>query len=156
MKVRVITVSQRQPDWVQAGADEYARRLPREWAFQIAELKPVARTSGVTVERAKALEAERIAAAVPKGALVVALDERGSAWSTADVASRLQEWSRSGRDLVFVIGGADGLDASVRQTAAACWSLSPATMPHGLVRIVLTEQLYRAWSLASGHPYHRA
>lgn len=156
MKVRVITVSQRQPDWVTAGTHEYARRLPREWAFEIVELKPAVRGAGTTVERAKATEADRIAAAVPKGATVVALDERGSAWSTAEVAQKLKLWARGGRDLAFVIGGADGLDDRVRQQAVATWSLSPATMPHGLVRVVLTEQLYRAWSLANGHPYHRA
>lgn len=156
MKVRLITVSHRQPDWVVAGATEYARRLPREWAFEIVEIKPVARGAGVTVERARASEAERILAAIPKGAQLVALDERGSGWSTADVAKRIGEWTRAGRDLALAIGGADGLDAAIRAAATATWSLSPATLPHGLVRVVVVEQLYRAWSLASGHPYHRA
>ena len=103
-----------------------------------------------------AVEAERLRAAVPSRARVIALDERGQAWSTNDVARHLCAWLRDGRDLAFVIGGADGLDPALRQQAEHRWSLSPATMPHGLVRVVLTEQLYRVSAVMSGHPYHRA
>ena len=155
MKMRLLTVSQRQPGWVIEGAAEYARRLPREWGFEVVEVKP-ARVGGASAERLMAVEAERLRAAVPSRARVIALDERGQAWSTNDVARHLGAWLRDGRDLAFVIGGADGLDPALRQQAEHRWSLSPATMPHGLVRVVLTEQLYRVSAVMSGHPYHRA
>lgn len=156
MRIRLLTVSKRQPGWVGEGTHEYTRRLPREWAFELVEVKPMARMAGVTVERIMATEAERLRAAVPKGAFVIALDEGGEGWSTAALAARLGGWQQQGRDLAFVVGGADGLDPTLRRDADLRWSLSAATLPHGLVRIVLVEQLYRAASLLGGHPYHRA
>lgn len=155
MKVQLLTVSHKQPAWVQEGCAEYERRLPREWAFKLLEVKPEARTSGVTAARVQAAEAQRLAAAVPKGARVIALDERGEAWPTRTFADRLGRWQHDGRSLVFVIGGADGLDATFRDAAETRLSLSPMTMPHGLVRVVLVEQLYRAATLLQGHPYHK-
>ena len=155
MKVRVLTVSHRQPDWVVAGHDDYARRLPREWAFELVEIRPEPRSGNGLEERVRAAEAKRLTAALPKQALVVALDERGASWSTAQFAERLQRFQAAGRDLAFVIGGADGLDEQFRAAAAERLSLSALTLPHGLVRVVLVEQLYRAAMLAKGHPYHR-
>jgi 23S rRNA (pseudouridine1915-N3)-methyltransferase len=155
VKVRLLTVSHKQPTWVQAGCAEYEKRLPREWAFAVVEVKPEARTSGASTERVQAGEAQRLRAAVPKGARVIALDERGDSWATRTFAERFQRWQRDGRDLAFVVGGADGLDPALRDGADQRLSLSPMTLPHGLVRIVLVEQLYRVASLLAGHPYHK-
>lgn len=156
MKVRLLSVSHKQPGWVVEGAQEYARRLPREWGFEIVEVRPEARTAGATKERVQAAEAERLRSKLGKGARIVALDERGEAWSTQELATRLQRWQQEGRDVTLVVGGADGLDAQFLAEASPRVSLSALTLPHGLVRILVVEQLYRAVSLQKGHPYHRA
>lgn len=155
MKVRLVTVSQRQPKWVVEGCAEYGKRMPRTWQFEIVEVKPEARTSGATTEKVQAGEAKRIGAVIPKGALVVALDERGESWTTEKLAEKIEGWQQTGRDLVFVIGGADGLDPEFRKSADVRLSLSRMVMPHGLVRVVMTEQLYRAATVIDGHPYHK-
>ena len=155
MKVRLLTVSNKQPSWVVDGAQEYARRLPREWGFEIVECKPEARTAGSSTAKIQATEAERLRAKLGKGARVVALDERGERWSTKDLAGQLGRWQQSGGDVALVVGGADGLDAEFLAAAAQRFSLSALTLPHGLVRILVVEQLYRAVSLQKGHPYHR-
>lgn len=155
MKIRLLTVSHKQPGWVHEGCADYERRLPREWGFQLVEVKPEARTSGASTERVQTGEAQRLRAALPKGARCVALDERGESWSTRAFADKLGRWQHDGRDLAFVVGGADGLDPAFRDAADVRLSLSAMTMPHGLVRIVLVEQLYRAASLLQGHPYHK-
>ena len=155
MKVRLLTVSQRQPKWVVEGCAEYEKRLPRAWQFQLQEIKPEARTSGQTTPRVQAAEAARIRNAVPKGAIVVALDERGDSWSTERFAEQIEKWQQSGRDLAFVIGGADGLDPEFRREASNRLSLSRMVMPHGLVRVMFVEQLYRAATVIDGHPYHK-
>ena len=156
MKLRLLTVSNKQPGWIVDGAEEYARRLPREWGFQIVEVKPEARTSGAATAKIQAAEAERLRAKAGKGARIVALDERGERWSTRDLADWLSRWQQAGHDVAFVIGGADGLDAEFLATAPQRVSLSAMTLPHGLVRILVVEQLYRAQALLKGHPYHRA
>lgn len=155
MKVRLLTVSQRQPKWVVEGCAEYEKRLPRQWHFQVIEIKPEARTSGVTMQRVQRGEADRIRNSIPKGALVVVLDERGDSWSTEQFAEKIEGWQHTGRDLVFVIGGADGLDPEFRDSADQRLSLSRMVMPHGLVRVVVVEQLYRAVTVIDGHPYHK-
>lgn len=142
------------PGWVDAGFAEYARRLPREWALELVELKPAARDRGRSVEQMLAAEAERIAAACA-GFRSVALDERGAAWSTQELATRLRGWQERGHDVAFVIGSADGLHADIKSHAAAVVALSTMTLPHGLVRVILAEQLYRAATVLAGHPYHR-
>ena len=154
MKVRVVALGHRMPAWVTAGFDEYAKRLPREWALESIDLKPAARDRGRTVARMLASEAARIATACA-GYRIVALDERGSPWTTQEFATRLRRWQASGDDLAFVIGSADGLAADVKSNAAAVFAVSAMTLPHGLVRVVLAEQLYRAHSVLTGHPYHR-
>lgn len=156
MRVRLLVVSHRPPSWVVEGAAEYERRLPREWRFELVELKPGARTAGQPSAKVRAEEGGRLRAAVPKGACVVALDEGGEPWSSAQLAERLRRWLQQGRDLAFVVGGADGLDPELLRTADQRWSLSALTLPHGLVRVMVVEQLYRAASLLAGHPYHRA
>ena len=155
MKLAIVALGHKMPAWVAAGYDEYAARLPRDWPIDLTELKPEARDRGRSVAQLLETEAKRLDAACA-GATVVALDEQGSAWSTQDLAERLERWRESTRSLAFVIGSADGLDAGFKRRAAARFSLSRLTLPHALVRIVLAEQLYRAVSLLAGHPYHRA
>jgi len=154
MRLRIVALGLRMPSWVTEAVAEYAKRLPRETPFEWVELKPAARDRGRTIAQMLAEEACAIAAACT-GATVVALDERGAAWTTRELADRLARWREDGRDVAFVIGSADGLDASVKAAASAVVALSAMTLPHGLVRVVLAEQLYRAASLLAGHPYHR-
>ncbi|MEP7274933.1 MAG: 23S rRNA (pseudouridine(1915)-N(3))-methyltransferase RlmH [Betaproteobacteria bacterium] len=154
MNVRVVALGHRMPAWVSAGYDEYARRLPRDFALSSVELKPEPRDRGRSLGQILAAEATRLAAACA-GARIVALDERGSLWTTRQLADNLQQWREAGADVAFVIGSADGLDAGFKRSAAARIALSAMTLPHGLVRVVLAEQLYRAASLLAGHPYHR-
>ena len=138
------------PAWVDAGYDEYAKRI----GLALVELKPAPRTQGKTVAQLLAAEAVRIRAAC-EGARMVVLDERGKAWSTRELAARLAHWENEAQEIAFVIGSADGLDESLKREAAATISLSSFTLPHGLARVMIAEQLYRATSLNAGHPYHR-
>jgi len=142
------------PGWVAEGYADYAKRLPRDFALDLVELKPAPRDRGKSVEQLLSAEALRIRAACA-GFRVVALDESGKAWTTRELAARLARWRNEARDVAFVIGSADGLDASVMRDADDVVSLSALTFPHALVRIVLAEQLYRATALNAGHPYHR-
>jgi 23S rRNA (pseudouridine1915-N3)-methyltransferase len=144
------------PAWVTAGFAEYAKRLPREMPLQLKELKPAQRSNAAgDVGRWLQTEAGRISDAMPAGALRVVLDEHGRSFPTRQLAVHLERWRRDGRDVAFVIGGADGLAPEIKGCADLLWSLSPLTLPHGLVRVVLAEQLYRAASLLANHPYHR-
>ncbi len=154
MKLRIVALGHRMPAWVTEGYDEYAKRMPRELPLELVELKPEPRDRGKPVAQLLAAEAVRIRAACGE-AQVVALDERGAAWTTRELAARLTRWQGDARDVAFVIGSADGLDAAVRRDAHATLALSALTLPHGLVRVMLAEQLYRAASLNAGHPYHR-
>lgn len=142
------------PGWIAAGFDDYARRLPREFALELVELKPEPRTRGRAAAQLLAVEARRIAAAAA-GFATVALDEHGAAWSTCDLARHLARWRDAGHDVALVIGSADGLHADVKTDALAVVSLSTLTLPHGLARVVVAEQLYRASCILAGHPYHR-
>jgi len=142
------------PAWVDAGWDEYARRMPREFALELVALKPEPRDRGKPVAQLLAAEALRIAAAT-RDAHVVALDEHGEPWTTRVLAEKLGRWRDDTRTIAFVIGSADGLADSVKREASAVVALSALTLPHGLVRVVVAEQLYRAVSMLSGHPYHR-
>ncbi|HEY4999842.1 MAG TPA: 23S rRNA (pseudouridine(1915)-N(3))-methyltransferase RlmH [Usitatibacter sp.] len=155
MRVSILSVGHRMPAWVQEGFHEYARRMPPEVRVELIELKPEERGAGRTAERAKADEGARILAAVPANASLLALDERGNAISTQGLAVMLAEWMRDGSHPVFAIGGADGLSPEVKERAAKLVSLSALTLPHGLVRVLLAEQLYRAWTILARHPYHR-
>lgn len=155
MKVRLLTVSHKQPSWVQEGCAEYEKRLPREWGFQLVEVKPEPRTSGATTAKVQAAEAARLLAAAPKGAWIVALDERGEAWTSQQLAERLGRWQQSGRDVALLVGGADGLDPDLRAKADLRVALSAMTLPHGLVRVFVVEQLYRAATLLQGRAYHK-
>jgi 23S rRNA (pseudouridine1915-N3)-methyltransferase len=154
MKLRVVASGHRMPAWVTAGWDDYARRMPRAFPLVLVELKPEPRDRGKPVPQLLAAEAIRIAAAC-RGARVVALDEHGQPWTTRMLADALARWRDEARDAAFVIGSADGLAEEVKRDAAAVVAISALTLPHGLVRIVVAEQLYRAVSLLAGHPYHR-
>lgn len=153
MKYRVVAVGHRMPAWVDAAFAEYAGRMPRESRIELVALKPAPR--GGPVARVLEMERERILAALPAGCVRVALDERGTLINTRELARRIARWRESGRDVAFIVGGADGLDAGVKQSADWLWSLSPLTLPHGLARVALAEQLYRAHSIMHNHPYHR-
>lgn len=155
MKLVVAAVSQRPPQWVVAGWTEYAKRMPRELALELAEIKPESRTSGKTAEAMMALEAARIEAQLPAGCRRVALDEHGDAPTTRQLAERLAKWMANGEDVAFIIGGPDGLHDRIKNSAHETMRLSSLTLPHALVRVILAEALYRAASVLKGHPYHR-
>jgi 23S rRNA (pseudouridine1915-N3)-methyltransferase len=142
------------PAWVNAGYDEYAKRMPRDFAIELIELKPEPRDRGKTVAQLLTAEALRIRAACA-GFQLIALDERGAAWTTSQLAAHLERWRDGALDVAFVIGSADGLDPALKHAADAVMTLSSMTLPHGLARVMLAEQLYRAVSVNAGHPYHR-
>jgi len=156
MRIAVISASARQPDWVRAGFEAYARRLGGQVTLELREVALTRRTRSVAPARILAREGERMLAAVPSGARIVALDETGRAFSTAELARRLEQWLGLGGPVALLIGGPDGLAPACLERADERWSLSPLTLPHGLVRIVVAEAIYRAFSLFQGHPYHRA
>jgi 23S rRNA (pseudouridine1915-N3)-methyltransferase len=156
MHIHLIAVGTRMPSWITQGYEDYARRLPRECTLRLVEIPPGRRNRNQPPAQAVEEESRRMLAAIPERALVVALEVGGSAWDTPALASRLQEWLRSGRDIVLLVGGPDGLSGDCLRRADLRWSLSALTLPHALVRVVLAEQLYRAWTIISGHPYHRS
>lgn len=155
MKVLIIAVGTKMPGWVQAGYDEYAKRLPRELLPQLVELPLGPRPKGGSVLEAMRHEGEAILAAVPSSYTLIALDVRGKAWSTEQLSVQLAQWQMEGDNLAFAIGGPDGFSPAVVARAQVQWSLSNLTLPHPLVRIVLIEQLYRAWTVLQNHPYHK-
>lgn len=154
MHLRLIAVGTRMPKWVNAGVDDYLRRLPSEFKAAFTEIPLAPRHSGSDTAALKATEGERILKAT-RGARLIALDEHGQQHDTAQWAAALKQWMREGRDIAFAIGGPDGHAPGVLAAAETTWSLSRLTLPHALVRVVLAEQLYRAWSLSVNHPYHR-
>jgi 23S rRNA (pseudouridine1915-N3)-methyltransferase len=156
MRIHLLSVGRRMPGWVEAAFGEYAKRLPPECALRLTEIEPGHRGKSANVEAARRTEGERLIAAVPKGARVLALDVTGRAWSTEELSDQLAGWLADGRDVALLVGGPDGLPPECLTRAEGRWSLSPLTFPHPLVRVILAEQLYRAWSLLQGHPYHRA
>ncbi len=154
MKLKIISVGHKMPDWVEFACAEYIKRMPREANIEIIEIKPEKRAAGNNTENIQSLEAKRILEVAAKDYLI-ALDERGASVTTLQLAERMANWLTFGRDIALVIGGADGLHDSVKQRADWLWSLSKLTLPHGMVRVLLTEQLYRAHSVINNHPYHR-
>ena len=155
MKLLVIAVGQRVPDWAQTAWADYAKRFPPELRLELKAIKTEPRSGGKTTEQIMAAERQRIEAALPSGTHVVALDERGSALTTAALAAKLSQWQGQGGDVALLIGGPDGLHPALRQAAHERIRLSDLTLPHAMVRVLLVEQLYRAWSINAGHPYHR-
>jgi len=156
MRIQLIAVGTRMPAWVDQGYREYARRMPRECTLELVEVAPGARSRSAPVARAVADEGARMEKLIPRGSRVVALDVAGRSWSTDDLAQQLRRWLEGGGDVALLVGGPDGLAGNCLQCAETRWSLSALTLPHPLVRVLVAEQLYRAWTLLSGHPYHRA
>ncbi len=155
MKIHLIAVGERMPGWVQQGYQEYARRLPGECALRLTEIPADKRGKKADIPRILRKEGERMLAAVPPGSRVGALEVTGQAWSTEQLSQRLDRWMVEGRDLALLVGGPEGLSPQCLAAAEFRWSLSPLTLPHPLVRVVVAEAIYRAWSLLRNHPYHR-
>ena len=154
LKIRLIAVGQRQPAWLRDAYLEFAKRLPKTDAISVIEVPSQGRKTG-SVDKILGLEADKILAHVDRDDWLVVLDERGDNWSTVELSKRMASWAELGRSVVMLIGGADGLHSRCLERANETLALSRGTYPHGLVRVMLAEQLYRAWSLANGHPYHR-
>ena len=154
MKLLIVAVGQRVPDWAQTAWDDYAKRFPPELKVELKAVKTGPRGSK-SLETVYAAERVRIEAAIPRGARIVALDERGTSPTTVALADKLKAWQLGADDVALVIGGPDGLDPGFRQAAQERIRLSDLTLPHAMVRVLLIEQLYRAWSINAGHPYHR-
>ena len=158
MKLLVVAVGQRVPDWAQTAWDDYAKRFPPELKIELKAIKTEPRTNNKNTAALMLAERKRIEAVIQKeakGTRIVVLDERGKSTSTVQLASRLTEWQIGGSDVAIVIGGPDGLDPEFKKSAHEMIRLSDLTLPHAMVRVLLLEQLYRAWSVNAGHPYHR-
>lgn len=155
MKLRILAVGTKMPSWVEAGVAEYTKRMPRDCAIEFCEIAPGNRGKNADVARAIAQEGDRMLAKMHEGEHVVALEVNGRAYDTPALSQALGDWRMLGCDIALLVGGPDGLDPRCSQRAQQRWSLSKLTLPHPLVRIVLAEQLYRAWTLLVGHPYHR-
>lgn len=155
MRIHVLSIGTKMPDWVYAATDDYTQRMPPHCRVMIKEIPAEKRTKGSDLQRIRQLEGEKLLAAIPDNSLVVTLDVKGKAWSTEQLAQQLDKWLGAGRDIALLIGGPEGLAPACQQRAEQSWSLSPLTFPHPLVRIVVAEQLFRAWSILSNHPYHR-
>ncbi len=153
MSVALLSIGKRMPDWVSTACNEYSKRLPTQWRFELRELQ---QAKADTAELRMAAESKLLLSAVPEKSHLVALDNRGATWSTEQLAEHLQRWLEIGKPLTFMIGGPDGLHGDCRERANQLVSLSPLTFPHPMVRIIWLEQLYRAQSILSNHPYHRA
>jgi 23S rRNA (pseudouridine1915-N3)-methyltransferase len=154
LKLHIIAMGHKMPQWIQAGVDEYIKRMPSEARIDVIELKPEDRASK-SIPKVLALEAARIKAVVPKNAEIIVLDERGTMIKTSELAAWLKSWMAEGVSPCFMIGSADGLAPAIKQSAKKTIALSGCTLPHAMVRLMLVEQLYRAWSLTQNHPYHR-
>lgn len=155
MRLHLLCVGSRQPEWINQGFETYARRMPRECSLQLVEIPTRHRGKAADKKRAVDKEGELLLRAIPDGAMVVALDASGDAWSTQQLADQIDDWRHEYQNVALLIGGAEGLAPSCLARAHRRWSLSALTLPHGLARVVAAEQLYRAWTILSGHPYHR-
>lgn len=155
MKLRILCVGANMPSWVKLGVQEYSKRMPRDCAIEIQEIAPAKRHKSMNAEKAMNIEADAIEKTLNKDHHIVALDIPGKPWSTQQLSEKLEIWRGSGQNIDFIIGGADGLSDRITKQAHESWSLSNLTLPHPLVRVLLSEQLYRAWTLLNHHPYHR-
>lgn len=155
MQIYLIAIGQRLDDWVNQGYQEFAKRLPPECRLHLIELPANKRTKNTDIQRAIRDEGERLLAAIPANTQVYAMDATGQQWSTERLAAQLDQWLNDGRDVALLVGGPDGLSEPCKARANASLSLSSMTFPHPLVRIIIAEQIYRAWSILKGHPYHR-
>lgn len=155
MLIRLLAVGTKVPDWINAGFSEYARRLPRECRLELVEIPLVKRSKASSIDLIRTREGKKMLSLITNKTHVVALDIGGNHWSTEELASKMNGWIHAAASVSLLIGGPDGLSDECRQRAAQQWSLSKLTLPHLLVRVIVAEQIYRAWSLMRGHPYHR-
>jgi len=154
MRIQISAVGTKMPTWVSTAVDDYVARLPREWRLLWKEITPVKRTANYSVAQVKLREGEKILQSIPEASIVIALDQRGASWSSEELAKCLDRWQNDAQYVTFLVGGSDGLDKKCLDKARSCWSLSALTFPHALIRVLLVEQLYRAWTILKGHPYH--
>ncbi|MEM6998779.1 MAG: 23S rRNA (pseudouridine(1915)-N(3))-methyltransferase RlmH [Pseudomonadota bacterium] len=155
MQIDLIAVGKRMPSWIESGFKEYAKRLPKNINFKLIETNPAIRGKNNSVDNYKLKEEESINAALAANSLIIALDEHGKSISSQKLAQQLQIWNDENQHISLIIGGADGLSDVLKKKANQLWSLSEMTLPHGLVRVMIAEQIYRAWSITQNHPYHR-
>ena len=155
MNIYLLAVGNKMPDWVIQGYQEYAKRLNSDCQLKLIEIPPGKRGKNADLQRIKNVEGDKILAAIPKSCLVIALEVNGKSWSTEQLCSQMNQWLHGGQDVALLIGGPEGLSADCIARADVKWSLSPLTLPHPLVRVLLSEQLYRAYSILKNHPYHR-
>lgn len=155
MKIRLLAVGNKMPTWVEQGYQEYARRLPRDCSLELVEISPGHRGKNASMEKAMQQEAEALKKAIRPGEHVVALAVDGKPWSTETLSQQLEGWRHQGGDVALLVGGPDGMTPEILRLAKQRWSLSALTLPHPLVRVLLAEQIYRAWTILQGHPYHK-
>ena len=155
MKIHLIAVGKKMPEWINAGYAEFSKRMPPELQINLIEITPSIRNKTTPIEKNIKEEGERIQSAVSNNSRLIVLDEKGKNFSSIELSKKMENWLPMGQDIVLVIGGADGIDPAIKKQADEKWSLSAFTLPHALVRVVVAEQLYRAWSILQGHPYHR-
>ncbi|MEZ5535723.1 MAG: 23S rRNA (pseudouridine(1915)-N(3))-methyltransferase RlmH [Thiolinea sp.] len=156
MRIHLLAVGTKMPGWVETATREYAGRMPAHCQLLVKEISAGKRTKSSDLNRIREAEGEKLLAAIPEGALVVALDVQGKSWSTEGLAKQLESWLLEIQDVALLVGGPEGLSAACLQRADMKWSLSALTFPHPLVRVIIAEQLFRAWSILTNHPYHRA
>lgn len=155
MRLTLYAVGNKMPSWVTQGFEEYARRFPRDLSFNLVEIPPGKRGKNADIARILEKEGEQTLAAIPKGNRIVTLEVTGKPWDTPTLAKQLERWQHDGRDVALLVGGPEGLAPACIQASEQKWSLSPLTLPHPMVRIIIAESLYRAWSVNNNHPYHR-
>ncbi len=155
MRIHLIAVGNKMPEWVNSGFLEFSKRMPPELQINLIEITPSVRNKTTPIEKNIKEEGERIQSAIPSNSRLIVLDEKGKNFSSVNLSKKMESWLPMGQDISIVIGGADGVDNVIKQQAVEKWSLSSLTLPHALVRVVVAEQLYRAWSILKGHPYHR-
>jgi 23S rRNA (pseudouridine1915-N3)-methyltransferase len=156
MKLIVSAVGQRMPAWVQTAWAEYERRFPRGFSLELRETQLLKRSRNADIDTLRTRESEALLSSVPSGFRIIALDEGGKQWSTAELSREMERWMREEHGVCFLVGGPDGLSPQCIQKAQQVWSLGKLTLPHPMVRAILAEQLYRAWTITQNHPYHRA
>lgn len=156
MHIHLIAIGKKMPDWITAGYEDYAKRLQGDVKLTLIELASPRKSNAQDAARVKREEGEKLLAAIPNGAYVITLDEHGKHWDSPGLATQMTRWAERGQAIALLIGGADGLDQACLARADQSWSLSKLTLPHAMVRVMVAEQLYRAWSLNNNHPYHRA
>ena len=155
MQLIVAAIGHRMPQWVQQAWSEYAKRLPRPYSLELREIPLLKRSRNADIESLRTRESDALISSVPKGFRIIALDEAGKQWSTMELAAQMENWMREERGVCFLIGGPDGLSQQCREQAHHSWSLGKLTLPHPMVRAILAEQLYRAWTITQNHPDHR-